>query len=386
MALRELNDAGLQLWKDWSSKSDNYDEVVCEEKWLTFEPSNIAVNGLSIASLKKWMDDDEDILEFQTRFKVGKISDLFEQRTKKKFLIEGLVKEQSLNVWYGRYGHKKSFAALSAGINVANGSQWLGLNTVQCPVLFVNEDDDTDDLLDRMEAGIKGESLDKNIPFYYLSQCRFNFIANKKDADYLKGIIKQYEIKMVIIDAFDDIMAGFDENAVKDTQSLMLLLRKICTDMKCSMIILHHTNKGGGIRGSTSIPGGADNAIKIESETGSHTIKFSTDKTRQTKPFNRSAIINYTMSKDDPDILENFYLSEGEDTPFDDKNVNDKQKIILDYMKLNNDDLILVEFLKTIPKDDKESYRTAVYALRDKNIIEKNEEKSKHNFTVFTIV
>jgi hypothetical protein len=37
MALRQLGDAGLKLWHDWSQSSPKYDEWVLEQKWASFD-------------------------------------------------------------------------------------------------------------------------------------------------------------------------------------------------------------------------------------------------------------------------------------------------------------------------------------------------------------
>jgi len=46
MSLYELGDDGLILWREWSKKSDKYEDGVCEEKWDTFEPSEITLGSL----------------------------------------------------------------------------------------------------------------------------------------------------------------------------------------------------------------------------------------------------------------------------------------------------------------------------------------------------
>jgi hypothetical protein len=48
-----LGQAGLQLWDDWSKKSDKYISGKCAEKWETFDNK-----GLGVGSLLYWADED----------------------------------------------------------------------------------------------------------------------------------------------------------------------------------------------------------------------------------------------------------------------------------------------------------------------------------------
>ena len=46
MALHELGDDGYSLWKEWSKKSDKYDEAVCEYTWNRMNPTEIGLGTL----------------------------------------------------------------------------------------------------------------------------------------------------------------------------------------------------------------------------------------------------------------------------------------------------------------------------------------------------
>lgn len=55
MALKEFGISGLQLWKEWSKKSEKYEEGKCEEKWKTFQESP----EITLGSLKYWAKESE---------------------------------------------------------------------------------------------------------------------------------------------------------------------------------------------------------------------------------------------------------------------------------------------------------------------------------------
>jgi RecA-family ATPase len=68
----------------------------------------------------------------------------------------------------------------------------------------------------------------------------------------------------VIVDALADVMPGRDENAVKDTAPIFLTLRKIAEETQCAIIVIHHSNKTGGYRGSSAIKGAIDLLLSVE--------------------------------------------------------------------------------------------------------------------------
>jgi hypothetical protein len=57
MALYELGDIGFELWKAGSQQSAKYHVGACEDKWQTFRNGD-ECNGLTLASLKRWADED----------------------------------------------------------------------------------------------------------------------------------------------------------------------------------------------------------------------------------------------------------------------------------------------------------------------------------------
>ena len=53
LSLTGLGEAGLTLWDEWSQKSPKYQPGECARRWATFDGE-----GLTIASLHKWANDD----------------------------------------------------------------------------------------------------------------------------------------------------------------------------------------------------------------------------------------------------------------------------------------------------------------------------------------
>jgi RecA-family ATPase len=193
----------------------------------------------------------------------------------------------------------------------------------------------------------------EDIPIYYVSLAGFNFLTNKDDADHLKEIILSTGSRLIFIDALDDIMAGGDENSVKDIQPVFMALRKVCEETHSSIVLIHHTNKQEGYRGSSAIPGAVDTMVKVESKEGSQSIKLKTEKNRDGKPIDLFAEIQWEQ--------DNYYITEGKATPFD--GFNDREEKVLDYMRSNDDEIVIMDFLRTVPSNEEKKFRNAITNL-----------------------
>jgi hypothetical protein len=100
----------------------------------------------------------------------------------------------------------------------------------------------------------------------------------------------------VIIDALADIMSG-DENSKQDTQPVMNHLRKIAEDTDSAIILIHHSNKTGGYRGTSAIKGSLDLQVKVESENDSKFVNFITEKNRDGEPLKWAATAEWTEDR-----------------------------------------------------------------------------------------
>jgi len=71
-----------------------------------------------------------------------------------------------------------------------------------------------------------------------------------------------------------------DENSKEHVQPVFNNLRKIAEETGAVIMIIHHSNKLGGYRGSSAIKGSVDLMLEITSSNGSDIIKFKSQKER----------------------------------------------------------------------------------------------------------
>lgn len=220
-----------------------------------------------------------------------------------EWVIEKLIHERSVSMCYGEPGAKKTWALHSLAVNVALGKVWLGLNTVPKKVLIIDEESGDEWMANRLSAAIRGELGDENTKVEFVSLAGFK-LDDKDDAMELEQLITERHSGLVIIDALTDCMVG-DENSKQDTQPVFTTLKRIATHTNAAIIIIHHSNKTGGYRGSSAIKGAIDLLAKIESEEGSNWINIKTEKTRNIEATRFTAVANWTEDQFYLELAEN---------------------------------------------------------------------------------
>lgn len=214
-------------------------------------------------------------------------------------LIGELVIRRSTNLVFGEPGSKKTYGLIDAAVCFALGQPWLGFLTPEGGgrVLIIDEESGNARLKRRLAATIRGHGAGRGLPIVYTSLAGFN-LREAVDVGYLRSLVAQVQPDLVIIDALVDICLGGDENSVKDVAPVMHALRDISEAFNLGTIVIHHAGRSGKYRGSSSIPGGLDLMLSVESKAESPNIDFEAVKTRDGEPFKFSATAEFDKEND----------------------------------------------------------------------------------------
>jgi len=306
-----------------------------------------------------------------------------------KYLVDKLIAEKSLSVWYGHADAKKTWAAVDLAVCVASGKQWLGMATEPCNVLIVDEESGRERLANRIEATLLGELgqlANESVPINFLSSCNFNLLelpdANIDPRKCFKSTlllaewISFFDAKLVIIDSLMKIMAGGDENAVKDTSPVFKNLHWITELTGAAIVVIHHANKLGGYRGSSAIAGAIDNLISVESKQNDGLIKFKTEKMRDGEPFSFAANANWTD--------EGFYLETAEPSA-DIAPLSKSRKFALDFFTEKGDGTLkqLCDYAGELYKHD--ALKKAVQYLVSMELLERKDNGGERVEAIYGI-
>lgn len=265
------------------------------------------------------------------------------------YIITDLVTNSSLNVFYGEAGSKKTYSALSMAVAVANGKDWLSFTTKKSPVLFIDEESGEKRFGRRLNETMRGANCEASNQLFYISLAGFK-LDKKEDIKDIESQINQTGAKLVIFDALADIMDG-DENSKKDVQPVMTALRKIADNTDSSIVLIHHSNKSGGYRGSSVIKASADLMVQITSEIDDSVITFKTEKNRDGNYTSWSAEALW-----DEDA---FYLEPTSIT----KNNSEREEYVISYLSEHGESL-MNDIIKNPINCTSSGAKKAVYSLK----------------------
>jgi hypothetical protein len=294
----------------------------------------------------------------QERYVVRDSVYMLEPVKPEKYLVEGLIYEKSITVLYGDGGTKKTWAGLYLGACVASGNPWGDLVTTKTKVLYIDEEMGDSEMHQRGQWCIKGATLTNDpIDLKYVSLAGFH-LDNPHDEEILTNEILAQGAGLVIFDALADLMLG-DENSKQDTQPVFNALRRIVEKTGAAIVVIHHTNKTGGQRGSSVIKDAPDIMCKIESDRNSNFINFETEKNRKSKCVKWSMFATWAEDR--------FYLShtERQEKP---KQLGKAEEYVIRYLTDHGASELKI-IMGGADTCSPEGARQAVYALARTNTI-----------------
>ena len=291
----------------------------------------------------------DEILIGTPRYSLHDAADALQPQPPIDYIVDGLITNSSVNIFYGEPGSKKTYSAISLAVCVANGKPWLDFKTKKAPVLIIDEESGERRFMRRLGEAIRGELCDDTSPIYFVSLAGFKLDDNK-DTDQLQGLIDSTQARLVIFDALADMMDG-DENDKKDVQPVFNHLRKISEKTDSGLLVIHHNNKTGGYRGSSAIKGSIDLMVHITSEDGSDLINFQSEKNRDGDKSTWAAKACWTESE--------FYLKATDYRPAQKR---EREQFVMDYLKEHGASL-LTDIMAAAITCSPGGARQGVYAL-----------------------
>jgi hypothetical protein len=198
--------------------------------------------------------------------------------------LESYFVSPSVNVLYGPPGTGKTYALLDFAVCFALGVPWLSLQTAGGPVLIVDEESGFRRLSGRIAECLRGHRAGPETPLHYITLAGLN-LSSQPDRDALAAAIAQTGARLVIVDALLDVAGGADENSATELIPLLHGLRQIADAAGAAVVVIHHANKLGDLRGSTAIRGAADAVVQFGPAAGTQTLtQMATEKQRDGIP------------------------------------------------------------------------------------------------------
>lgn len=188
----------------------------------------------------------------------------------KQTLLHPWLKEDSIGLETGERGVGKSWWGLGVSDAVSKGTSfgpWECKKSVPC--LFLDGEMPASDIVERINA--LNLHSDRKNPLYIYSDALANsyglpraHLANESWRTKMKSILITKKIKFWVIDNLASLASGIDENVKKDWDPINQWLLEL-RFAGITTLMLHHTNKEGGQRGTSAREDNIDISIVLKS-------------------------------------------------------------------------------------------------------------------------
>lgn len=138
----------------------------------------------------------------------------------RRYVVEGLIPEQSTTALYGDGGTGKSYLVTHMGICVATGQDFVGHAVIQGPVLFVDAELDADEFTRRAYAVARGMGLErppKGLFYYRLP----GSLTDPEVMEDVRAVVAAVEPVLIVLDSVMAAAYGADFERAADTTAML---------------------------------------------------------------------------------------------------------------------------------------------------------------------
>lgn len=199
----------------------------------------------------EWRDDREEIKPLT----LGEFRQLTPD--KREWLIASILPAQTTGLVHSAPGTGKTLLFYDFAKAIATGSPWNGYPTQKGKVLIVQTDEPTSETRDRFEVSGMFEAVEDG-QVLVLSQWGFSQLRK------LERWVEDFKPSLIVIDSLSTAnrRSGHEEKDVQYAHGL-IDLRDIADKHRCSIWVLHHSNKAGTTRGSTALEANVSEVWRI---------------------------------------------------------------------------------------------------------------------------
>ena len=176
----------------------------------------------------------------------------------REWLIAGIVPLGSVMLLAASGGTGKSTIVYNWALNIALGEPWSNRRCMQGKSLIIQSDEPLVDTSEKLGViGYQDANLEPGTVAFW-ENWRFGHMKQLED------YVRKNRPVFIAIDSLTACLAGMDVDLVKSNAGDVIYgLRDIANQYKCSIIILHHLNKTGGLRDSTSFVDNVSEVVKL---------------------------------------------------------------------------------------------------------------------------
>jgi len=174
------------------------------------------------------------------------------------WLIAGIVPLGSVTLLAAAGGTGKTTLLYNWALHVGLGTPWSGRRCMKGRCLLISADEPLTDTAEKLSViGYQDAGLEPgDISFWET----WRFAHMKQLEDY----IRKERPSLVMIDSLTACLAGMNVDLAKSSAGDAIYgLRDMANAYRCSIVMLHHLNKSGGLRDSTSFVDNVSEVVKL---------------------------------------------------------------------------------------------------------------------------
>jgi hypothetical protein len=174
------------------------------------------------------------------------------------WLIAGIMPLGTVMLLAASGGTGKSTVAYNWALHIALGTPWSGRRCMKGKSLIIQSDEPLVDTSEKLGViGYEDAGLDLGTIAFWET---WRFAHMRQLEDY----VRKHRPLFITIDSLTACLAGMDVDLIKSNAGDVIYgLRDIANTYKCSILILHHLNKSGGLRDSTSFVDNVSEVVKL---------------------------------------------------------------------------------------------------------------------------
>jgi|GEM_PF-1520474 len=217
-------------------------------------------------------DKVEELFKFLPKkfhIEVRPLSEVVAEARPIDWIIKNLFPKYGLVILAGKAGVGKSFLSLHLAHCVASGESFLGILPILASgkVLIIDNENYPGIYRQRVEA-LKMNPLD-GIDVAVMENF---FLDREKCLKWLEGVLEENRYRLIIFDAWTNLVSKTDENKATDVSHVLSRLRKISYDHECCLVLIHHLRKNlpfaveakDELRGSSVLVNEADIVLLLQ--------------------------------------------------------------------------------------------------------------------------
>ena len=174
------------------------------------------------------------------------------------WIVEGFVARGAVTLFAGDPGIGKSYVALSMASSASCGLPALGMNTRISEVAYLDAENGQDEMHRRICAlGLRANAR------VAIAPSGFDI---RQSLYQVEDAVAPATTQLLILDSFRSLFPGVDENDSGEITEALLPIQHLARTFNVGVILLHHRNKGGGIRGSMAFQGVCEAVVHLAAD------------------------------------------------------------------------------------------------------------------------